>query len=202
MPNGLSSGQRGQQVLNSAVFQVGVDSTGTTYNVGMAPINLCAMLSDDDDVDSTGTTPFHAKRRLVFGAMPNTKSARPLYNPPTVADDMCNSSSVVQPRRMYTSTDPKAIRRQLFPCPTCGLLADGSHQCIYCYRHVHQLDECTQPAPGAEEGAGMGRICFDCVVDLPLSVPTAKHSLDVAGSPNGTLENPPPHPLSTSALFT
>jgi hypothetical protein len=46
----------------------------------------------------------------------------PLYNPPP--------SVMVGPDRLYISTDERALRRRLFPCPTCGLAADGQHQCL------------------------------------------------------------------------
>jgi hypothetical protein len=79
----------------------------------------------------------------------------PLHNPPL-------DESTAPPDRMYNALDSRLMRRRLFPCPGCGLAADGSHQCQVCFRHIHQLPECSNSVESSEEGAGMPRMCFTC----------------------------------------
>jgi hypothetical protein len=80
-----------------------------------------------------------------------------------------------QPNRMYNASDSRLLRRRLFPCPGCGLAADGSHQCQECFRHIHQLDDCSLPVLLAEEGAGMPRLCFSFGKKLPSFLQSCLH---------------------------
>ncbi len=87
-----------------------------------------------------------------------------------------------------------------FPCPGCGLLADGRHQCVVCFRHVHQLSLCSNSVPGEQEGSGMGRHCFLCTPQEPSSVShSVEDSLLVdATTPEDTFRYPPPAPGSVN----
>jgi hypothetical protein len=50
----------------------------------------------------------------------------PLHNPPLPPPNV-RDSITSQPDRMYNASDARGLRRRLFPCPGCGLAADGSH---------------------------------------------------------------------------
>ncbi len=75
----------------------------------------------------------------------NPRVCKWCYVVPTTAPEQhrpLSNAPVVGPVRLYNSSDERSIRRRLYPCPSCGLIADGQHQCIDCFRHVHQqLDD-------------------------------------------------------------
>ena len=67
--------------------------------------------------------------------------------------------SISPPAALYGRED-KALRRRIFPCPSCSKDADGSHQCGVCFAHVHV--PCGTPYNDSPEGFGQVLLCTQC----------------------------------------
>ena len=68
-------------------------------------------------------------------------------------------SKRVTPTAMYTQGQTR-LKRALFPCPICDVPANGSHQCGYCFAHVHAL--CALPYEGSSDGSAQRMDCGMC----------------------------------------
>jgi hypothetical protein len=97
----------------------------------------------------------------------------------TIADNIAGRMpsithvDVSRPTRKYNKEE-KQLRSRLFPCIVCSEPADGSHQCGYCFCHLHV--PCAPPYPGTTEGFGQLRMCPACVHEIvpqDTSTPTA-----------------------------
>ena len=69
--------------------------------------------------------------------------------------------SISPPTALYGRED-KALRRRIFPCPSCAEDADGSHQCGVCFAHVHV--PCGTPYKNSQEGFGQVLLCTQCSI--------------------------------------
>ncbi len=67
----------------------------------------------------------------------------------------------VTPTAMYTKTQKK-MKRGVSPCPVCEGPAEGSHQCGYCFAHVHAI--CALPFEGSSDGSDQRMDCGMCRV--------------------------------------
>ncbi len=54
----------------------------------------------------------------------------------------------------------KLLKKRNFPCPKCGHAADGSHQCVVCFAHVHVI--CGTPVEDSCEGFDQLVYCNNC----------------------------------------
>ncbi len=52
--------------------------------------------------------------------------------------DKCTQEPPSMPKTKYTK-EQKKLRSITFPCSYCNEPADGSHQCGYCYCHLHAM---------------------------------------------------------------
>ena len=65
----------------------------------------------------------------------------------------------VPPTALYTTSEEK-LKRRVYACPVCQAPADGSHQCGYCFAHVHEL--CGLPFEGNCDSYGQRMDCGQC----------------------------------------
>jgi hypothetical protein len=59
----------------------------------------------------------------------------------------------------------KLLKKRHFPCPNCGHAADGSHQCVVCFAHVHVI--CGTLVEDSCEGYGQLVYCEKCETGGP-----------------------------------
>ncbi len=123
-------------------------------------------------------------------------------DPTSTTADIDIESAIHPPNHRYNASDSRAIRARSFPCPGCGLLADGRHQCVACFRHVHQLLLCSNSVPGEVEGSGMGRYCFSCTPQESTSGNDfGENRLSIhVSTPQDTVSNPHLAPGSASTV--
>ncbi len=88
----------------------------------------------------------------------------------------------------------KLLKKRIFPCPSCGHAADGSHQCVVCFAHVHVI--CGTPVEDSCEGFGQLVYCNNCEppkhdTSTPLHDTSDQIRLDQQTPQDDTSEKPP-----------
>ncbi len=89
---------------------------------------------------------------------------RPVHVPHSDGNNTLDSKCTaigrqIRPESIYKKYQ-KLLKKRIFPCPTCGDPADGSHQCVVCFAHVHVI--CGTPFEDSCEGFGQLVCCKHC----------------------------------------
>ncbi len=77
-----------------------------------------------------------------------------------IQGSVLEAQKVDRPLGLYNKGN-RELRKRRFPCPCCEEPADGSHQCGWCFQHVHVC--CATPFQNSPEGFGQIMACGMCV---------------------------------------
>jgi hypothetical protein len=107
---------------------------------------------DDVDIDEIGETDTFGDASEVESQDVSDSGSEHKH-----AIDVDNmKDTLVPPTAVYTS-EQKELRNR---CLECAEPADGSHQCGFCFVHLHVI--CAKPFPGSTEGYGQLLQCHAC----------------------------------------